>query len=368
MPSIVMPAHKNNFDALRLFLAALVLFSHSYALAGVDALEPIVVLTRGQVNGGGIAVDGFFVISGYLITWSWLSTGSADKFLRKRILRIYPGFLAALAVSFAVAILFSPAPLTYANGVAVNSELVVRGVLLLGYGALDNNAAFPNNPFPHAVNGSLWTLQPELFCYLIVVGAGVLGLLTRRRLVLFAVGLLYAVHAAQVTRGVNGMEFTGLLLYFALGALYWLYRDRLIPGNLVVLAGCAAAIIVGEFEPPLMTLLLPAVWSYLLLSFAFTTRVRLHGAASHGDFSYGVYLYAFVVQQAVAALFPVGHRPLALFATALPITFGCAWLSWNYVEAPFMRRKAISSSGQSVALETAGYVAPSPVPVPAGER
>jgi len=91
-----------------------------------------------------------------------------------------------------------------------------------------------------------------------------------------------------------------------------------------------------------MTLLLPEVWSYLLLSFAFTTRVRLHGASSHGDFSYGVYLYAFVVPQAVAALFPVGHRPLALFATALPITFGCAWLSWNYVEAPFMRRKAIS--------------------------
>jgi peptidoglycan/LPS O-acetylase OafA/YrhL len=365
-----MPAHKNNFDALRLFLAALVLFSHSYPLAGVGPLEPIAVLTRGQVDGGGIAVDGFFVISGYLITWSWLSTGSTDRFLRKRILRIYPGFLAALAASFAIATLFSPAVLTYVKSVVLNAELVVRGVLLLSYGALDNNAAFPNNPYPHAVNGSLWTLQPELFCYLIVAGAGVLGLLNRRRLVLFAVGLIYAVYVAQVARlGASGTDFTRLLLYFAIGALYWLRRDQLIPGRPVALAACAAAIVLGEFVPPALTLLLPAVWSYLLMSFAFTTRVRLHDAAARGDFSYGVYLYAFVVQQAVAASLPVSHRPLALFAIALPVTFGCAWLSWTYVESPFMRRKAISGIDQSVGIETAAaqYAMPAAATVATGK-
>ena len=218
-----MPAHKNNFDTLRLFLAALVLFSHSYPLAGVNALEPIVVLTRGQVNGGGIAVDGFFVISGYLVTSSWLSTGSTDKFLRKRILRIYPGFLAALAASFAVAILFSPAPLTYASGVVLNSELVVRGVLLLSYGALDNNAAFPNNPFPHAVNGWLWTLQPELFCYLIVAGAALWAAdPTSSRPVCRRVAVRRLCGPGNTW--CEWTEFTGLLLYFAFGALYWLCR------------------------------------------------------------------------------------------------------------------------------------------------
>src|SRR4051794_27480336 len=75
------PDRRNNFDALRLALAILVLFSHSYSLAG--AVDPIVRLTRWQFDGGTIAVDGFFVISGYLITDSWLRSRSTDAFLAK---------------------------------------------------------------------------------------------------------------------------------------------------------------------------------------------------------------------------------------------------------------------------------------------
>jgi len=62
----------NNIDALRLLLAVLVIFSHSYALGlGSEAREPLALATRGQLTLGNLAVDWFFVLSGFLIAQSW---------------------------------------------------------------------------------------------------------------------------------------------------------------------------------------------------------------------------------------------------------------------------------------------------------
>ena len=85
---------ENNFNFLRFALAVLVLFSHSFSLIhGGDRWDWLYILTRGQVFGGGLAVDGFFIISGSLILQSWLRSLSAGDYLRKRALRIYPGYL-----------------------------------------------------------------------------------------------------------------------------------------------------------------------------------------------------------------------------------------------------------------------------------
>jgi hypothetical protein len=80
----------NNFDFIRLFLAVLVIFSHSYPLGvGSEVAEPFKRLTHNQVTGGDIAVDLFFVISGFLISASYERTASVASYLKKRVLRIY---------------------------------------------------------------------------------------------------------------------------------------------------------------------------------------------------------------------------------------------------------------------------------------
>jgi peptidoglycan/LPS O-acetylase OafA/YrhL len=339
------PSHQNNFDALRLALATLVLWSHSYSLAGVESLEPLVRFTHGQVNGGAIAVDGFFVISGYLITMSWMTSGSTDVFLRRRIRRIYPGFLAATVISAIIAAVFSPSPISYVKTVLFKAETMVRSVLFLGYGLLDSDWAFPSNPVANAVNGSLWTLQPELFCYLVVAGLGVLGLLARCRFVLAATGLLYAVYVVQVLRlGASPLDWTRLMLFFACGSVAWLYRDRFPLGNRLATFLCDGAIVLGVFVSPLLTVVLPIAGAYLLLSLAFTDRLHIYGAAAHGDLSYGVYLYAFVIQQAIASVLPIRGHPMLLFAVALPMTLAAAWLSWTLVERRFVRSAPVRTS------------------------
>src|SRR5947208_16947332 len=93
----------NNFDWLRFLLAALVIFSHSYPLSGAgNQREPLFRLTRGQATFGEVAVDGFFIISGFLITWSWFNSASLRKFLWKRAGRIYPAFIVVLLITVAV--------------------------------------------------------------------------------------------------------------------------------------------------------------------------------------------------------------------------------------------------------------------------
>ena len=104
--------HFNNFNALRLGLAVLVIVSHAFPLflrGGMDR-EPLGrITTYGQDTFGGVAVNLFFLISGMLITASWLRSKSMQNFLFKRILRIYPGFLVATTVSILIALVFNPA-------------------------------------------------------------------------------------------------------------------------------------------------------------------------------------------------------------------------------------------------------------------
>ncbi|MDQ2730492.1 MAG: acyltransferase family protein, partial [Armatimonadota bacterium] len=88
----------NNFDFLRFFFASVVVFSHSYLLTGRQD-EPFARLTHGQINGGAAAVVFFFIISGFLITGSWVQSGRLGSFVRKRVLRIYPGFIVAVRFS-----------------------------------------------------------------------------------------------------------------------------------------------------------------------------------------------------------------------------------------------------------------------------
>ena len=98
--------HLNNIDFLRLALALLVVFSHSFDVTQTNnSAEPFLWLTRNQATGGTIAVDAFFILSGFLITASYQRSSSALSFLEKRVARIYPGFL---VVTLAAAIFFVP--------------------------------------------------------------------------------------------------------------------------------------------------------------------------------------------------------------------------------------------------------------------
>jgi peptidoglycan/LPS O-acetylase OafA/YrhL len=336
-------------DVLRFALAVLVIYSHSYALlTGSDRTEPLYVWTRGQITFGGVAVDAFFILSGYLITHSWLRSDGLFDYLRKRVLRIYPGF--AVAVAFGV---LWVAPFSSRGGITIDAvDWVVSTLNLRGY---EPSGAFDDVPFRGSLNGSLWSISYEFWCYVGVAFLGLSSLLARCRLVLLAWLLSIALSIAFVAFRWNpggailGVIFgdprlwARLLPYYLAGCLCCLYRDHIrMTAPLGVLS--IALLGLGAILPSWgVAFTFPAALAYLLLFIGRMEPKLLRGFTKYGDFSYGIYLYAFPLQQLLVRHVP-DLTPLRLFLLATPPTLLAAVLSWHLVEKDFIKLKAMRAA------------------------
>lgn len=334
----------NSMDFLRLALAFGVIVSHSYPLGGL-ATGGIGKSLR-VTAWGEVAVGGFFFLSGILITRSYLTCSSVSRYLWHRCLRILPGFWVCLLTT---ALVFGPAAALIEHHTLTNyfvtgaggpwSYVTTNSLLWIGqYGINDLLAAVP---FPHAFNGSLWTLYSEFACYLVIAILGVTLVLKRAAPLVLAVTpillILYAGHYGFHRFPLDFLFFTLLhgidaylvqAAYFFVGAATFLYCDRVPLNNaLFVIALIATAFVTSTAAAPFV---LPFTFSYVLLWLAF--RLPFRNAARFGDFSYGLYIYAFPVQQLLAllAIPRWGFLPYLLLSLALTLLFAIA--SWHLVE------------------------------------
>ncbi len=319
-------ARTGNFGTLRTLAALGVLVSHSFLLSGgTYAAEPVFALSHGQTTIGGIAVLMFFVLSGYLITQSFHRTPDVRRFVAARLLRIMPALVVVVVLA---ALIMGPLYSSWGWDY-LGSPLVVRYVVgnLSFLQPVDTlPGVFGANPFPDAVNGSLWTLRFEAACYVLVLGLGVAGLLTRWALLTLT--LLALVALAVLGRAHSGLQFT---TDFLAGATYFAWQPRIRASTLLGCGLiCGAALWGGQFR-----VASPSAGAVLILALATTGRIRLPDLTRYGDFSYGIYLYAFPVEQMLALR--LGKGPwLVLLAATLPPTLICAALSWYGVERPAM--------------------------------
>lgn len=317
----------NSLNFVRLLMAVSVIVWHSFPLSGNDIEWAPLRQFLGEIG-----VDGFFAISGYLIVASWVRDPHVFRYLRARVLRIFPAFWVCLIVTafvFAtlVAGVFGIQNLTY---VLYNAGLYI---------VQEGIAGTPTGvPFEGAWNGSLWTLWWEFCCYLGVMLLGLTGLL-RRKVVIPILFVLTLAVAVAATLGiienaylVFGSRF-GLM--FLAGALVWTYRDR-IPVNAPV-ALVAVAVLIGGLFLPNYRLVAALPVAYLVLvagALLKSPRLRLRN-----DISYGVYIYAFPVQQ-VLAIWGATQLGVPLYAVlAILGTVPLAAASWFLIEKPAMRLK-----------------------------
>lgn len=331
----------NNFELLRLLAAVCVVLFHCFALTGRWTQEPLWKLAP-ELNLGAVGVKIFFVISGFLVTRSWLARESAISFVRARVLRIYPALVAATLFTIVLAGVSSPLPwarflaapqtLDYAWRVALGWEMVYR---LPG--------AFAANPFPHEVNGSLWTLPIELRLYAAVLVAGVAGLLRRRLFLLatvVALIVLFTLRPATFPLAPDTEVVRELALLFGLGALAWVWRDTLAISVPTALA--LAALVAWNPGGFARTTLFPLILAYGVLVAAYHPALRWRSFNLGGDYSYGLYVYSFPIQQTLVERLP-SLEPLGLFAASLPLALTTAALSWHFLERPALTLKATRS-------------------------
>jgi len=307
----------NSFDLLRLLAAAAVIFHHVSPLSGAPVRRFF------STDFGELGVGVFFVISGYLVTASWRRAPHLGAFLKKRVLRIEPALIVSVALT---ALLLGAAvttlPLTDYFRRPQVWLYVLRNALLYPV-TYELPGVFAQNPLPDTVNGSLWTLRLEFSCYLLVAALGLARLLTTRVVAGLAVvaGAVFVVlHIARPDLSTGPLRLADIaalngFLFLAGGFLN--LRDRPVPVWIAVL---------------LAPLILTPAWIFGLPALVIVVG-SLRSVRLPADISYGLYIYAFPLQQVLAA-----HGRLT-FVSALAATIPFAIASWFLVEKPALRLK-----------------------------
>jgi peptidoglycan/LPS O-acetylase OafA/YrhL len=335
--SDVVGGRHNNFDLLRLLAAWAVLVSHSFALVGDP--EPLHQLgsTLGNV---GVLI--FFAVSGLLIRRSWEYDPSPRDFWIKRALRLLPA-LATVAVL--TAFVLGPLVTTRSPASYFSSWETwiypLRVTALVPFGA-GLPGVFEHNIYAGAVNGPLWSLPVEVFAYALLATLGVLGLLRRNGLVLGVALAALAWAAVWVPLTPDSIGSAYVLAAFALGAAAYSYRERVVLAWPVALGLMGASYAAGLGPDSVRVVVWTVAAVYVSYWFAYALPPVGQVVTRFGDASYGVYIWAFPVQQTILqAGHDTGHDlgPWALIGIATPVVYALAQVSWHVVEAPALRHK-----------------------------
>lgn len=347
---------QDNYLPLRHLAALMVIYGHSYALTRqVPGQSDIIAKLMPGFYAGNLAVYLFFAISGYLVTLSMLRKPGLWRYIKHRFRRVYPAYVVCLLVCvFVIGALFSTMPLSDYLQASGTWQYLGKNLQPVSM-AWELPGVFENSPYPRVVNGTLWSLSLEVRWYFYL---GLMATLTivRRRWAFTAVALGLAGFGAwewwSGKPDVN--DYRALSQTFLIAALCAHWRDR-IPVSHALMAAfvVVAAVTHGtRWFAPAATL--------AAIYFTFWMAYGLPALRWPGDrdYSYGLFLYGFPVQQSLLAVFPQSS-PGVLFFAATAVALACAALSWHLIEQPFMRGKPVEAPPHSV-----GAPAAMPVPSP----
>lgn len=339
----------NNFNLIRVVAALAVLITHSFVLTtGTGDTEPFqqsLGMTLGTV-----AIDIFFITSGFLVTASLLTRQSIIEFIWARTLRIFPALLVMLLLTvFGLGAFFTSLPLSsYFVDSVVYIYFLKCATLVSGVGK-SLPGVFDDNPYRNAFNGSLWTIhyevamyailavvwiafrtikgnRPSLFQLAIVTGSVVTGIL--------AVALHFHLPADSKL-----LIILKLFFMFFSGAAFYVLKEHITLSRsffwLCVIALLASIIVNKDafFVVYILTI------AYVLFYVAYIPSGFIRKYNQVGDYSYGIYIYAFPIQQSVAALIP-GVSVLSMLSISTSAALLLAALSWYLVE-----RRALALKG-----------------------
>jgi peptidoglycan/LPS O-acetylase OafA/YrhL len=337
--------YKNNINALRFIGAFLVLYGHTFALCygpggGEDPIsEWLKPLTGYQAKLPGIGVAMFFVMSGYLVTQSYCRRPSLLAYLEARALRIYPALWATLLLTvFVIGPLMTQLTLNEYFSHKLTWNYLFHNAGLYPDVVHRLPGVFIENPRSGGINGSLWTLPVEVRMYFLVAILGVSGVLGKR--IVFNVEavsiVVFYLLAPDHFFLLHKIRHERLGLYFLIGALAFINRQTLkLHGSGVLIL---FFLVLMNYKNSLYNAIFAIWFSYLTLYIAFHPRLHLPDLASRGDFSYGLYLYAFPMTQVSIATLG-SDNPWLILATTFLSSMMAAVFSWFVVESPCLRLK-----------------------------
>jgi peptidoglycan/LPS O-acetylase OafA/YrhL len=327
----------SGFDYLRLALATAVFLLHIPLIDFGDAaanklwlpwLRPV----------SAIVLPMFFALSGFLVAGSLVRARTLISFIGLRIVRIVPALTVEVLLS---ALILGPLFTT----MRLSQYFSSRGFFIYFLNAVGDvhyhlPGVFADNPYPNIVNGQLWTVPLELRCYVLLAVIALLGIFRNSLILVSAIIIICAavlcrdlMFPPEVWVTVHGAI---LVEAFVVGvALFRLKKKIPHSAGLFVLSSLATiallALPYGDYF-----VAAPATYVTVYCGLLNPDRNKL---LLSGDYSYGIYLYGFPIQQAIAAAAPSLRSVAVSLVVALPLTVVCAMASWWLIERPALSRR-----------------------------
>lgn len=335
--------HINNFDWLRLLAAITVIYGHAFPLTKT----PSQLILDNSIQATAVKI--FFVISGYLVCSSWIADPNVYRYFIKRFLRIFPG----LAVVVSVAAIIVGPIFTYLSfhSYFSNYNFINYFKNILLYPIYNLPGVFQYLPYKVAVNGSLWSLPVEFSMYIILPFILIFSSIIRTRWLLPLVTISLCIASLIMLRStiyhLPRVVFFGSSLrsaldvcpYFLIGSLYSFFRLEKFLSLEVSLAMVCTLALLQPTSIWISELFLYFVLPYAILSFAVSGNQLFSMIGKYGDFSYGLYLYGFLIEQIFNQLFHGTLSPIQDAFYSFPIVLLCAAFSWFMIEKPALKLK-----------------------------
>ncbi len=340
----VLDARENNFDILRLIAALGVMFGHSFWIQPAQGHPEPLLNYLGFEYSGSLSVYTFFFISGMLVTASYDRQRSAWTFLALRLARIYPALLACVLISaFVLYPALTSGSRLHALTAAATTTYVIHtaGLFLTPIWTLPD--LFEHNAIKGALNLSLWTLALEAKCYLLVLLFGLSGLLKRWWLTLLGAAAASLIFAYLLHIHYGPARDQGFFImppgysfyptiFFLLGMAAFAARNHIYCHGTLAATSIGVFMLLRETHACQASMYIALCCTILwFVSTPLLSRIKLKA-----DFSYGIYLWAYPVQQLVESIFPHGDNYLGL-AMSIPICVTLAAMSWFAIEKPVMK-------------------------------
>jgi peptidoglycan/LPS O-acetylase OafA/YrhL len=327
---------KNNFDGVRIALALIVVFAHLAALTQAADFKYFEVIFDSN-----FAVKGFFAISGFLVTKSYLSSGSTLEYAEKRLRRIYPAYTTAIVLCLVIGFfattlntsdfLKSPQTLKY----------ILANLTFLNFLQPTLPGVFETNP-TQALNGALWTIKIEVMLYFCIPALIYffkrVGSSTTTVVIFFlSVAWVYFLHlnTAEAKGEEIARQFPGQLSYFALGAFFAVNEKAIANIRVIALVSLLALFMTNN---PLAKLVInPIAYSSIVIYLSIAAFKSLN-LGKYGDISYGIYLYHFPIIQALIFLGAFEANVWIGLTATFVITLITALASWHLIEKKLLKR------------------------------
>ena len=314
----------NCFDFMRYFFAVSLIIVHFCTLADVDQFWIIT---------GPIRVKAFFIISGFLVFYSYIKREDLKDYIEKRIRRILPPYF--LVVISCVLLGFFITSLSKQDYVTSKEtyKYLISNFSFLNFIQPTLPGVFESNPMP-AVNGSLWTMKVEVMFY---VSVPIIFFLLKKynKLSIMITIFLFAIF----------YDYCFTMLYEQTNnSIYLLIRKQIGSQLVYFYSGTFILLYFNYFIKYLkFSCLEPLSFATILIGLAYNLKY-LNFLRKYDNISYGMYLYHFpIIQVIIYYKIPQYNIYLAFFI-AFMLTIVISALSWRFIEKPIIEKRYFTSS------------------------